>query len=298
MTVDYFANLGRRLPQTIDFNAPNPECFYNTPRSVWNINVANPFLNYLTPDKFPGALRNQTQISVTNLLRPYPQYGAINQENTDLRKSRVQSLKIQVQRPYHKGLLFMFTYAINDEKTTEAFDDVALYNRDFTWRNTNAARHRFTNTITWDIPIGRGQMLFANAPKVVDYIVGGWKLTNLTRFYSGRLLQFMNSLVVNGNPRLENPTRDRMFDTSVFSAVDNSVIDQRRISPYSFPGVVGPKTFQTDATLSKRRNTRRNFLVSVDLPGIVLCFLFGAISASGVGRMVEPRAILPCRISL
>ena len=224
----------------------------------------------MTADKFPGALRNQTQISITNLLRPFPQYGAINQENTDLRRSRVQSLKIQIQQPYYKGMLFMFAYAINNEETKEAFDDLALYNRQFTWRPTDAARHRFTNTITWDIPVGKGKTFFGSASKAVDYILGGWKLTNLTRYYSGRLLQFTTSMVVTGSPKLEKPVIGTCatcfwFNPAVFSAVNNTTQNQQRNNAYSFRGVIGPGTFQTDATLSKSFRIREKMKLEARL---------------------------------
>ena len=76
----------------------------------------------------------------------------------------------------------------------------------------------------------------------------------MSRFYTGRLLQFTTSLIVNGNPKLAHPTRDNWFDTSVFSAVPDlgtAFGNTRRTNPWTFPGLVGPKTFQTDATLSK-----------------------------------------------
>lgn len=252
-SVDYFINLGTRLPQTVDLNAVDPMFFYNNPRSVWNFSVTNPFRNYLTATVFPGALRNSSTVAASQLMRPYPMYQAINQTNTDLRKSMVQSLKFQIQQPAYKGLIFTFAYAINDERTKEAFDDVALYNRQFTWIPTDAARHRFTNVITWDIPVGKGKMFLGDAPKVVDYILGGWRLTNSSRFYSGRLLRFGfgTKLNVSGNPVLENPTRDRWFDTSVFSAVNETAQNQLRNNPWYFPKLVGPHTFQTDATLTK-----------------------------------------------
>jgi hypothetical protein len=46
--------------------------------------VANPFFNYGAVDTFPGALRRQANIAVSQLLRPYPQYGNITQTSTDL----------------------------------------------------------------------------------------------------------------------------------------------------------------------------------------------------------------------
>ncbi len=253
VSVDYFFNYGTRLPQTVDLNATDPNYLYSVPRSEWNFNVTNPFRNYLTASLFPGTLRNSSTVAVTQLLRPYPMYQAINQTNTDLRKSKIHSLKFQLQQPSYKGLIFTIAYAINDEKTTEAFDDLDLYNRVFSWIPTDAARHRFTNVITWDIPVGRGKMFLSRAPKIVDYILGGWRLSNTSRYYSGRLLRFGfgTKLNVTGNPVLENPTRDGWFDTSVFSAVNETTQLQVRANPWTFPKLVGPATFQTDATLSK-----------------------------------------------
>ena len=67
--------------------------------------MTNPFRNYLTPDKFPGALRNgKATVTVASLLRPYPQYGEITQTNTAGRTLHVQSYKFQAQRPFYKGL--------------------------------------------------------------------------------------------------------------------------------------------------------------------------------------------------
>lgn len=266
-SVDYFYNYGTRLPQTIDLNAPDQNYLYSVPRANWNFNVTNPFRNYLTPALFPGTLRNSTTVAVTQLLRPYPMYQAINQTSTDLRKSKVQSLKFQIQQPSYKGLIFTFAYAINDEQTTEAFDDLDLYNREFTWIPTDAARHRFTNVITWDIPIGRGRMFLSNAPKAVDYILGGWRLSNTSRYYSGRLLRFGfgTKLNVSGNPVLSNRTRDRWFDTSVFSAVDETTQLQVRTNPWTFKGLVGPATFQTDATLTKSFSIRERMKIEARL---------------------------------
>jgi hypothetical protein len=275
-SVDYFINIGTRLPQLIDLNAPNPLYFYTHPRSAWNFSVNNPFRNYLTSTVFPGTLRNSSTVTVQQLMRPFPMYQAINQTNTDLRKSRVQSLKFQLQQPSYKGLIFTVAYAYNEEYTKEAVDDLALYNRQFTWLPTDAAKHRFTNVITWDIPVGKGRFLFGNAPKIVDYILGGWRITDTTRYYTGRLLQFANynpltgspsatRLTVTGNPVLSNPTNDHWFDTSVFTAVDQTTQNQPRLFPWSFKGLVGPSTFQTDATLSKSFRIHENMKLEARL---------------------------------
>lgn len=256
-SVDYFVNLGHRLPLTIDINAANPSFFYDNPRSAWNFNVTNPFRNYLTPSVFPGTLRNSTTVAASQLMRPYPMYQAINQTNTDLRKSRVQSLKFQLQQPAYKGLIFTLAYAINDEQTTEAFDDLDLYNRVFRWRRNDAARHRITNVITWDIPVGRGMRFLNNLPVALDYILGGWRLTDTTRYYSGRLIQFGSTkLNVVADPVIDGAQVGSCatcfwFNPAAFTAVNETTQLVRRTNGYNFKGLVGPSTFQTDATLSK-----------------------------------------------
>lgn len=105
VSFDYFFNRGSNLPYSIDINMADPNFFYDNPRSVTNATVNNPFRNYLTPDKFPGALRNgAATVTVGSLLRPFPQYGAIMQTNTAGRSLHVHSYKVQAQRPFFRGL--------------------------------------------------------------------------------------------------------------------------------------------------------------------------------------------------
>ena len=61
----YFGNIGRDLPYTRQFNLMDPQLSY-TNKTVLNQRVDNPFYNYLTPDKFPGQLRNQAQVALSD----------------------------------------------------------------------------------------------------------------------------------------------------------------------------------------------------------------------------------------
>ena len=263
LDLDYFFNSGHRLPFAQDINAVDPIFSYTVARSVLNQSVPNPFFNILTPDRFPGSLRNTPNTTVGALLRPFPQYLAINQTNIPGRKERLHSFTVQVQRPFSKGLSFVLAYAHNREKTTEFFDDVANFNREFEWFDTESPRHRLTNAVTWDLPVGRGRWLLTDAPRVVDYVLGGWTLTAATRIYSGRLLIFgqNNLLEVVGDPVLDGPERGiptgQWFNRAAFRLRDNpndpNLPPQvsRRTNPRSFDGLYGPSAWQTDITLSK-----------------------------------------------
>ncbi len=270
LTADYFFNYGHRLPYLVDINAVDPQYFYEVSRTTLNQNIPNPFRNLYPANIMPGPLRTASTVALNQMLRPFPHYQSIWQANNDGRKSRVQSLKLQIQRPHYKGLSFMFSYAINHEETTEFYDDLATYNRQFSWRDTNAPRHRFTNVFTWDIPIGKGQWLLSDAPTVVDYILGGWKLTNTSRYYSGRKLSFSQSLIVNGSPVLDKPqigtcSTCLWFNKAVFSSVPTATTNVLRSSPWDFQGLYGPSTFQTDATLSKAFKIREGMKIEARL---------------------------------
>jgi hypothetical protein len=260
VSFDFFFNNGFNLPIDVDLNQADPNFLYEQPRSVTNAQVANPFRNYLTPNVFPGALRNgNANVTVASLLRPYPQYGAITQTNTALRDLHVTSYKVQAQRPFAQGLSMLVNYAYQTEKQTEFFDDRAMYARELTWRPLPIARHRFNHAVTWEIPVGKGRWLLKDAPLGVDLALGGWQLTTTNRWYSGRQLIFNQNLIVSGSPKVDKPTlgpAGAWFDKSVFAPLPtttdtNAPANIRRTNPWTYDGVVGPGTSQVDMTLSK-----------------------------------------------
>jgi len=254
---EYFYNLENNLPYAVDLNMADPSFSYEIPKSTFNQSVANPFFNYLTPDKFPGTLRTQSTITIGALLRPYPQYLAINQTNTAGRGEHLHSSEISLQRPFTKGLSFFAAYAYQREQTQEFFDDLATYSRSFQWRDTDTPRQRFTSAISWDIPVGKGRAYLKDMPTALDYVIGGWTFTTSTRIYSGRPLFFNQNLIVDGNPKISNPTTSMWFDVTKFHALPTSTDPtlppnlHKRDNPWTFPGLYGPGVWQSDMTMNK-----------------------------------------------
>jgi hypothetical protein len=87
-------------------------------------------------------------------------------------------------------------------------------------------------------------------------VVGGWQYSIATRMYSGRPLLFGTSYVVTGNPKLDKPTRDKWFDTSMFTQADTFT---PRSNPYYYAGLNGPGWKVTDMTLTKMFNFRSRY---------------------------------------
>jgi hypothetical protein len=263
--LNYFFNYGHNLSYDTQYNCGNANCALNLNMmdpaflyeygALLNQTVPNPFFNYLTPDKFPGPLRNQRTVTLGSLLVPYPQYSQIVQYNTSGRKMLTNTFEIRAQRPFTRGLSFLAAYAYNHEKRQEWFDNLAQYEvltsggeSGWQWRPTFTPRHRVTATVSWQVPIGKDRAWLSNIPTALDYAIGGWQYTASTRYYSGQLLLFNNPYLVDGNPKVDNPTRDRWFDTSKFSVQPAFT---PRSNPWYFDGLVGPHTFVTDMTLTK-----------------------------------------------
>jgi hypothetical protein len=254
--LSYFFNYGTGVPYDKNLNMADPAFKYQY-KTLLNTQVANPFRNYLTPDKFPGALRNTTTVTLGSLLVPYPQYSSLLQRNTDDgRHMRTHTVEIRVQRPFSRGVSFFAAYAWNNEKRMEWFDDLAQYQvfssggKDgWEWRQTDTPVHRVTAAATWQLPIGRERRFLSDLSAPLDAAIGGWQLTPAARYYSGRLLLFNQSLVVDGDPRVSSPTNDRWFDTSKFRGLQDSFTP--RNSPWFWDGLVGPSVFLTDVTLTK-----------------------------------------------
>jgi hypothetical protein len=254
LDLSYFFNYGTRVPYAIDLNMTDPAFRYEY-KTLLNTQVPNPFRNYLTVDKFPGALRNPSTVTLGSLLKPYPQYSALNQTNTNGAKMKTHSFDIKLQRPFTHGLTFLAAYAYAYERTQGWFDDLAQYKvltsggKDgWEWRPTAAPTHRLTTAATWQIPVGRERAFGKNMSRALDMVVGGWQYTVSSRYYSGRPLLWGTSYVVSGNPKLDNPTNGKWFDTSMFSVADSYT---PRSNPYYYDGLNGPSAFFTDMTLTK-----------------------------------------------
>jgi hypothetical protein len=262
---NYFFNYGTRVPYDKNVNMADPAFKYEQ-KALLNTQVTNPFRNYLTPDKFPGALRNTPTVTLGSLLVPYPQYSSVSQRNTDGRKMKSQMVELRLQQRFRKGLSFLAAYAYSNDKKQEWFDDLAQYKTvtsngkdGWEWRPTAESvalganpRHRMTSALTWQVPVGRGRAFLADMPTLLDAAIGGWQLSPATRYYSGRLILFSTSYVVDGNPKIDNPVKTRWFDTTKFKSLQDSFTP--RSNPWYYDGLNGPGVFLTDMTLTKMFN--------------------------------------------
>jgi hypothetical protein len=98
----YFFNLGTRVPYDINLNMMDPRSRYEQ-KTLINTQVANPFRNYLTPDKFPGQLAQHSDGVARQPAGAVSAVRHITQTNTDGRQRRTHTIDVRAQRPFTKA---------------------------------------------------------------------------------------------------------------------------------------------------------------------------------------------------
>jgi hypothetical protein len=241
----YFTNLGFDIPYTLNLNQVDPKLGYQYGSQLTK-SVPNPFYNILPPEKFYGSLRTQQNVSISSLLVPYPQYTGVTQATTPDGFFRMHAMKLQARREFKSGLTFLVSYAYMRSSLSQFFNSDDQYAGVFSLQQTADPRHRLNVSGSYLLPFGKGRTYGAHLHPVIDAIVGGWAISPLARYQSGRPLQ-LGQMQVLGDAKLSNPTPDRWFDGTKFA---QSPAYTPRTNPW-FVGLYGPRFVQIDASLSK-----------------------------------------------
>lgn len=244
----YFTNFGSNQPFDRRHNLLDPRIGFQFGSAI-NQSVANPFYG-LPQDIMPGPLAGQRTVRARDLLTPYPHYrsNGITERVFPGRSERYNSLQLQLQRPFADGFNFIMGYNYHRARNQDFYDEVDEVEQRFTYQPDVRGRHKFTLAGIYELPIGRNKPLGTNVSGVADKLVSGWQVSGLYTYVGGELLRF-GGLQVSGDPALANPTRERMFDTDVFS---NLPAFTRRSNPWTHSGVHGPRFANLDMIFAKR----------------------------------------------
>jgi hypothetical protein len=246
----YFANIGHDASvYALDINAADPRIGYANKTSM-DVQVNNPFYNYLTPSVYPGPNRNKAKVATKTLLRPYPQYGGIYEAFQSDQSNRYQALQLKFQRPFANGYNFLVGYNYRRERTTGYYDEVDAYLNKLTWLDSPSPHHSASVAGSYEVPVGNGRKFFSTMPKALDYVFGGWQFVGAWYFNTGNYLIFP-AMIETGDPHLDNPTPEKWFDTSKFTRLPSYT---QRTNPRMYPDVRGPIYWEIQASVSKTFN--------------------------------------------
>ena len=193
-------------------------------------------------------MRNTKKVTVNSLLAPYPQYGTLEQAPAGNISSRYQALQLQVQRPFANGFNVLLGYNYNRAREQQYFDDQDRFDGMLSWYDGYKPRHRLTLASIYEFPFGRGRRFGSGWHPFLDGVFGGWSVTGIFTHRSGWLMHFTGTDVVTGDPRIDNPSRVAMWNTSVFQ---KQPAYTRRTNAHQYDGVYGPRYQNLDFTLQK-----------------------------------------------
>ncbi len=243
----YFLNIGRGLPYNKNFNLMDPGLLY-TYKAAAEQGAPNPFFGAYPVEKFPGLLRNYPYVPATYQLRPYPQYLDLIQRNTPGIEDRYHAFSVSLRKQFSQGYQFMWNYGYVRQKTGAFFNDIDEYADRFTMMESKEPRHRTSLAATVDLPFGKGRKFGSAVPKAVDLLAGGWSVSPIWKYSSGEYLRFGPALVNGSDPSIENPGRERYFDTSMFQLLPAYT---PRTNPWQYDDVKGSANWNIDLSVAK-----------------------------------------------
>ena len=169
-------------------------------------------------------------ISTLNNFFFQPQYGALSSFSS-IAKSNYNAATISLRERLGTSLTMDFNYtwshSLDDASglaTSGAFGGAFILNpilQKNSYANSDFdIRHIINVNGIWQLPVGRGRMLFGNANKFVEGIIGGWQLSGIFRWNSGLPVGFYGASGVYDDARWatnwnvqSNLTRIRPIET-------------------------------------------------------------------------------------
>jgi len=283
----YFMSFGFNQRYLRQLNNVDPRYAYQY-RNATQTQVDNPFYQILTPDKFPGGLRNVPRLSVNDLLRPFPHYNAVTQWDAEGVHRRYHALQLKAQRPFTGGFNFLIGYNYSRARNDEFFDGVDTFLNSLTLQDSPNPRHKFNIGGIYELPFGSGRKYASGMHPVLNHIVGGWAVSGILQAISGEYLR-LPAAVVSGDPAIDQRTRDRWFDTS---KVARNPDFTRRANPLQLPGFTGPGIFSLDMTLGKEFRISERFAWELKMESYNLLNTF-----NGANPQLNPDSTLVGRVT-
>jgi hypothetical protein len=256
----YVGNKGYDLtntdPGAINFVNAIPRQYLSTSltRDLTVINlladqVDNPFRGLI-----PGQTLNNSKISRSQLLRPFPEFGDIGSIINNGR-SIYHSGQFRAEKRFSKGYSLLAAYT-----WSKYIEEVFLLNVQDTDLERRISRDDVPQRVVvsgiWEFPFGKGRKFGGGWNRYVDGALGGWQLNAIFQWQSGRALDLRDrNIVYFGDPsslRAEitsdnaDPTR-KVFDVSGFYFHDAAVKTN---------GVDDPAKQRADQRISLSNNLR------------------------------------------
>jgi hypothetical protein len=239
----YVGNVSRHLTITRNINE-YPDEFLNL-RTRLNARVANPFYQVITD---PTSALSQPTITVSQLLRPLPQYIGVTEAVLPLGTSNYDSLQMQLNKRMARGLTFGASYTYSKMMEATAYLNPNDPSPEEVISNSDRP-HRVVLHGLYELPFGEGKPWLSETNSILNGILGGWQFNWVATFQSGAPLEFADPgadrIVVSDN---DPHSVDQWFDITAFRPREPFT---RRTLPTRLDDLRAPGIHKWDFTVSK-----------------------------------------------
>jgi hypothetical protein len=148
-----------------------------------------------------GGLLNQPTVQAGQLLRPFPEWEAVNPLEAGIGNSEYEALQVMLQKRFTSGTSFVAAYTWNKLMSDVAdgfWQDAAdigggSYRSYYCLRCEHSESaldvpHHFTFSGVGELPFGRGKRWGSSMPGVLNYVAGGWQANAILTLASGQPL--------------------------------------------------------------------------------------------------------------
>jgi hypothetical protein len=174
-----------------------------------NERIANPLAGLIPSN----AALNAPTVVRSQLLRPFPQFLSLTEDRNTIGRSWYNSLQMRVEKRLSKGLHYLFSYTFSKNMEAVGYlnpqDPIGQLASVVTGDHTP---HRAMISGGYDLPF------FKNSAPLVRGIAGGWKVNVIGNFQTGVPIGMPGGVFLIGDPKLDNPTRARWFNTCTLTA--------------------------------------------------------------------------------
>lgn len=256
--VGYLGNKAIHLQVDRNINATPNQYLSRSPfRDQATINA----LSATVPNPFYGIKSIYPKsIAVSDLLRPYPQFGDIT-ETQPIGYSWYHALQVRAEKRFSAGVQAGMSYTFSKNMDATGFMNAGdpAVNRSISALDRP---HRFNVHAIVELPFGKGRLLASRLPKALDAIVGGWQLNSIFTYQTGSPQSFGNIIFLGDLHNIPLPSDrrsvNRWFNTDAGfeKASANQLGSNIRTFPKYLAGVRGDGQTMWNGGVSKKFTIR------------------------------------------
>lgn len=179
--VGYTGTHGVALPGTVALNQLNPSLLSLGTQLTQTVN--NPFFGFITD---PSSTLSQRTVQAGQLLRPFPQFGNVNQVVAPVGFSNYNALELKAERRFASGMALLFNWT-----HSKSFDNVgenSAINNAFCFSCDRSISYLDTPNVVnfsarYELPFGTGKQRLNRG--VAAKVFGNWSMAGIYNYSTG-----------------------------------------------------------------------------------------------------------------